>query len=469
VKNAVARRVWRFFGSVRLALILILVLTALSVVGALVMQVPPDLKADPDDYRWWLDNPAQERFGLWVTPLAILGIFDIFHSPWFLGVGLLLIINIIVCTLNRWAGIWSSIAQFRVPTADRLYETGSNRVQLLSPGLGLQHAEDRVTHTFRRHRYRVLQEHQNGALYMAGDKNRHFRLGTYLVHLSIILFIIAYIIGGYAGFRVNTFAVPEGSVRELGGGTGLSLKVLSFVDEYWPEGPPKDYRSDVVVYDGGREVVRGTIRVNHPLKYNGIRFFQSYYGPAVVMEVRDPEGQVIFDDAVALNMVSGKEPFQRPIGTFRFPDSTIEVWVVGRAQDYSDPLLKAGQVRLELYRTGSRKPLVLQTIDQGMPEPLLNHTFTFVKEKQFSGFQVSKDPGNLLIWISSGLFVIGMFLVFYFPHRQMWARCRRSDAGDTEVVLRTISSRSYAITSELEALSRDLRKSLGHPTKEQHG
>ncbi|MDP6101064.1 MAG: cytochrome c biogenesis protein ResB, partial [Dehalococcoidia bacterium] len=100
MKNAVARRVWRFFGSVRLALILILVLTALSVVGALVMQVPPDLKADPDDYRWWLDNPAQERFGLWVTPLAILGIFDIFHSPWFLGVGLLLIINIIVCTLN---------------------------------------------------------------------------------------------------------------------------------------------------------------------------------------------------------------------------------------------------------------------------------------------------------------------------------------------------------------------------------
>ena len=465
MKNAVARRVWRFFGSVRLALILILVLTALSVVGALVMQVPPDLKADPDDYRWWLDNPAQERFGLWVTPLAILGIFDIFHSPWFLGVGLLLIINIIVCTLNRWAGIWSSIAQFRVPTADRLYETGSNRVQLLSPRLGLQHAEDRVTHTFRRHRYRVLQEHQNGALYMAGDKNRHFRLGTYLVHLSIILFIIAYIIGGYAGFRVNTFAVPEGSVRELGGGTSLSLKVLSFADEYWPEGLPKDYRSDVVLYDEGREVVRDTIRVNHPLNYKGIRFYQSYFGPAVVMEVRDPGGRVIFDDAVALNMVSGKEPSQHPIGTFRLPDSTIEVWVVGRVQSYTDPLLKAGQVRLELYRTGSRTPLVLQTIDQGKPEPLLNHTFTFVREKQFSGFQVNKDPGNLLIWISSGLLVIGMFLVFYFPHRQIWARCRHSDDGDTEIVLRTVSSRSYAITSEMEALAKDLRKSLGHRTE----
>jgi cytochrome c biogenesis protein len=300
---------------------------------------------------------------------------------------------------------------------------------------------------------------------MAGDKNRHFRLGTYLVHLSIILFIIAYIIGGYAGFRVNTFAVPEGSVRELGGGTSLSLKVLSFADEYWPEGLPKDYRSDVVLYDEGREVVRDTIRVNHPLNYKGIRFYQSYFGPAVVMEVRDPGGRVIFDDAVALNMVSGKEPSQHPIGTFRLPDSTIEVWVVGRVQSYTDPLLKAGQVRLELYRTGSRTPLVLQTIDQGKPEPLLNHTFTFVREKQFSGFQVNKDPGNLLIWISSGLLVIGMFLVFYFPHRQIWARCRHSDDGDTEIVLRTVSSRSYAITSEMEALAKDLRKSLGHRTE----
>ncbi|MDP7470681.1 MAG: hypothetical protein QGI79_07725, partial [Dehalococcoidia bacterium] len=65
----------------------------------------------------------------------------------------------------------------------------------------------------------------------------------------------------------------------------------------------------------------------------------------------------------------------------------------------------------------------------------------------------------------SGLLVIGMFLVFYFPHRQIWARCRHSDDGDTEIVLRTVSSRSYAITSEMEALAKDLRKSLGHRTE----
>lgn len=456
-----ARRVWRFFCSVRLALILILVLTGLSLLGALVMQVPPEVKADPTQYQWWLDNPAQERFGLWTRPLHLLRLFDIFHSPWFLGAGLLLMANIIVCTLNRWPGVWRSITQLRVTLPERLYEAGSNRVQLSSLHLTPQQAEEAVQRTLRRHRYRVLQENHPDAIFLAGDKNRHFRLGTYLVHLSLVLFIIAYIIGSTYGFRLNALMVPEGSVREVGQDTGLSLEVLSFVDEYWPEGLPKDYRSEVVLYEAGQEVRRATIRVNHPLRYEGIRFYQAFYGPAAVMEVRDPQGQVVFDDAVALGWSTGKEPFKRPLGLFNLPGSDMEVYVVGPTSGYADPLLRADQLRLELYRTGSRTPLTVRTVDQGQPVQLLGYTFTFVREKQFSGFSVSKDPGNLLIWISSGLFVLGMSLVFYFPYRQLWARCRRDEHGETEVVLRTASSRSYAVTSELEGMASELSQALG--------
>ena len=455
---AIARRVWRFFCSVRLALILILVLTALSVLGALVMQVPAEVKADPESYRWWLQNPAHERFGWLTFPMAFLGLFDVFHSVWFLGAGLLLVVNILVCTLNRWPSIWHSIRHLRVALPELFYETGSNRVHLTVPTLSPQQAEQAVFGVLRRHRYRVLRENSPQALFLAGDKNRYARLGTYLVHLSIILFIIAYIIGSTAGFRINSFMVPEGSVRPIGQGTGLSLKLISFVDEYWPEGPPKDYRSEVILYDRGREVMRDTIRVNHPLSYKGIRIYQSFFGPAVVMEVRDDQGRVIFNDGVALGWVAGKKPFQRPIGSFKLPNSDIEAYVVGQAQGYYDPLLKAGQVRLELYRTGSRTPLVMQTLDQGRPTQVMGYTFTFVREKQFSGFQVSKDPGNLLIWISSGLFVLGMGVVFYFPHRQVWARCRERD-GETEVVVRT-TSRSLA-GSELEGLAAELRRALG--------
>ncbi|MEK7847626.1 MAG: cytochrome c biogenesis protein ResB, partial [Chloroflexota bacterium] len=241
----------------------------------------------------------------------------------------------------------------------------------------------------------------------------------------------------------------------------LSLRVLSFVDEYWPEGPPKDYRSEVILYENGQEVRQATIRVNHPLKYKGVRFYQSFYGQAVVMEVKDPQEEVVFDDAVALGWTTGKKPLQRPLGLFQLPRSDMEVYIVGTAQGYSDPLLKAGQVRLEAYQIGSRTPLAMRTINQGQPQQLLGYTFTFVREKQFSGFQVSKDPANLLIWISSGLFVLGTALVFYFPHWQIWARCRRNGEGETEVVLRTISSRSYAVTSELEGVASEVSQALG--------
>ncbi|MBI4234031.1 MAG: cytochrome c biogenesis protein ResB, partial [Chloroflexi bacterium] len=76
-------------------------------------------------------------------------------------------------------------------------------------------------------------------------------------------------------------------------GTNLSLKLESIVDEYWPEGPPKDYRSQVVLYENGQEVQQGVLRVNHPMSYKGVRFYQSFFGQAVVTEVRDQSGQTL--------------------------------------------------------------------------------------------------------------------------------------------------------------------------------
>ena len=41
---------------------------------------------------------------------------------------------------------------------------------------------------------------------------------------------------------------------------------------------PKEYLSDLVVPENGREVLKKTIQVNDPLKFKGISFYQSSYG-----------------------------------------------------------------------------------------------------------------------------------------------------------------------------------------------
>ncbi|MEK7281108.1 MAG: cytochrome c biogenesis protein ResB [Chloroflexota bacterium] len=447
-------RIWHFFCSVRLALILILILTSLTLIGTLIIQVPEDIKANSSDYQLWLNNVARSRFGLWTTPMAVLGLFDVFHSLWFLGAGSLLMLNIIICTLNRWPELWNSL-KLRVHLPDAFYQSETNRIAFTGLSVDPQQAQKATQILLRQRRYRVLEENQGETLYLAADKNRYPRLATLLVHSSIILFILGYLIGSYWGFRNSNFVIPEGSVREVGYGN-LSLELISFTDEYWPEGPPKDYRSEVVIYEGGQEVKRGIIRVNHPLHYNKVSFYQSSFGQAAAMEVKDSQGNVMFNDGVALSLITNRESLQRPVGLFSLPG--YQVYIISKSQSYFDPLIEAGQMRVEVYKPDSIVPLAVKHLDPGQPAEIEGLTYTFLREKRFSGLQVSRDPGNTLIWISSSLFTLGISLVLLFPHRRLWALCRKGNGG-TELIIRS-TGRSYAVTSELESIGADLEKTL---------
>ncbi|MBI4201375.1 MAG: cytochrome c biogenesis protein ResB, partial [Chloroflexi bacterium] len=336
------RRAWRFFCSVQLAIILILVLTGLSLIGTLLIQVPPGVTADPGEYAWWRENVVRPTLGIWTTPLAFLGLFDVFHSPWFLGAGSLLVVNILACSINRWKSLRAILSGGRIKLADRFYEGGANRAEFSGLEMTPTEAGAVVVKALERRRYRIRLESTPQGVCIAADKNRYFRLGTYFHHLSLVLFIVGFLIGSFLGFRSQSFAVPEGSVRDVGYGTNLSLKLESFVDEYWPEGPPKDYRSQVVLYENGQEVQQGLLRVNHPMSYKGVRFYQSFFGPAVVMEVRDQSGQLLYNDGVALSWTSGEKPYKRPTGLFSVPGTGVTAYVVAPAQGYYDPLMQAG-------------------------------------------------------------------------------------------------------------------------------
>lgn len=463
IARTAARRVWRFLSSVRLALVLILILANLTLIGTLLIQVPPDTAADPSAYSWWLENVVRPKLGAWTTPLDFLGLFDVFHSFWFLGTGALLVTNIIVCTLNRWKQIRSAVFPERVRFGDQFYEGGTNRAAFTTNGASVATASEAVKGVLQGRGYRFRIQNSPEATYVAADKNRFFRLGTFVSHLSIVLFIVAFMLGSFLGFRNRDFMVPEGSTRDVGFGTGLSLRLDSFVDEYWPEGPPKDYRSEVVIYENGSEVKRGVIRVNHPMNYKGIRIYQSFFGPAAVMEVRDASGQTVYQDGVALGWVTGEKPFQRATGILKLPEAGLTAYVLAPSGGF-DPLIKPGQMYIDLYRDSDSVRVNRSVLDPGVPVKMEGLEFTFLRERQFSGFQVSRDPGNMLVWISSGLFVLGLAMVFYFPHRQVWARIHTDQGGASKVSLRTTSTRSFGVVSEFESLTDALKRHLSSKT-----
>jgi len=269
--------------------------------------------------------------------LALFNLHGVFHSFLFLAAGALLMVNILICSLDRWKNVWRVVSGGPVKLPDDFYSGSTNRAQLTNLAAAPADAIGKSTAILKSHSYRVRTESIQEKVYLSADKNRLYRLGTYLSHLSLILFILAYIIGSYFGFRDTNFSVAEGATREVGNGTGLSLRLESFTDEYYPDGSPSDFRSEVILYKDGSEVERGTLQVNHPMSYEGTRFFQSFFGPAEVIQVRDSTGKTVYDGAVAMTGSLESGALRRYTGSFVLPDVGLKVQLISPAVNATDP------------------------------------------------------------------------------------------------------------------------------------
>jgi len=454
---------WRQLSSVRLAVILLLVITGLSLLGALLIQVPSEIAKNPQLYSNWVDTVARSMVGAWAPFLSALRLFNVFASIWFIVACTLLVLNIFICSLNRWSGIVLSIRGGLVKQNEKFYFNDNNHAEIKdiqAPAAETARISEKI---LKGRGYRTRTEIDEKNICIAADKNRYYRLGTYFSHFSLILFVLAFVAGNYLGFRDQSFSVPVGGIREIGHDTALSLQLVSFVDEYYDNGSPKDYRSEVVLYENSMPVKQAIIQVNHPMVYKGIRFYQSYFGPATKMLVRDENGNDIFNANVAMDSSFDSEGLRRHEGFFdlKFPQEILNIRLISSAVNGEDPMIPPGNIAVDV-RLGS-KQTDFKLVELGVPEVVGGLEFTFLEESQYSGFQVSHDPMNVLIWIASILFVVGMSAVLYFPYRQVWILSQPLGQGSSRLLIRTRAPRGFRDTSELNALVSKIEKELPIP------
>ena len=90
-------RIWNFFTSLKLVILLLLILSALSVAGTIIEQ----------------NKPLQEYYRFFkpstVDLFNKLGLLDMYHSWWFISCLALLAMNIIACTMDRYSGIMAGL------------------------------------------------------------------------------------------------------------------------------------------------------------------------------------------------------------------------------------------------------------------------------------------------------------------------------------------------------------------------
>ncbi len=439
-------RVWGFFRSVRLALVLILALAAVLLIGTILQQVPPSIRADGAAYEQWLEQ-ARLKYGPWTDLLEHLDFFSVFQAPYFRALIALLVINIVVCTLNRWRSISITVFRSRVRMTDGFFQHARFNATFESP-MPAPEAARRMKRSLSFARYRVNTETGAQSIALLADKNRFSVYGTFLTHLSIVLILAGAVIGGVFGFKDPQFVVAEDSTRGVAG-TELSVRLEHFADEYYLDGRPKDFRSEVTLFKDGQEVKRATIRVNSPLRYDGITFHQSFYGQTAVMKVEDSGGRELYRGGVPLSWQT--RDGGRPAGLLTLSEQGISVWVIGPRPGENDPLVRPGEMRLEIYNPDGDVDR-LETLTQGEPKEIDGLTFTFERESRFTGLKVVKDPGVTIIWVACTLLVLGIVVLFYFPRLRAWALLTERPDGTTEVKLAMPSQRNLSPAGDFRRL-----------------
>lgn len=446
---------WATFTSMRLALALMLGLALLALAGSLIIQAPAGMANDAGAYNAWLAG-LKPRYGGFTAIFDKLGLFNVFGSIWFRGLAVALTTSILACSIKRAPTLWKASVHPRTRMSETFYESAPYGAAIAAEA-SIADALVTTRRVFHANRYRTIvdADEQSGITHLYIDQNRWAPFGTVIAHLAVVVVLIGSMVGSILGYRDEGFAVPVGSIVEVGGGTGLSVQATAFSDSYYDNGAPSDYASSLVVYRDGQPVAQKTIRVNDPLEVDGTAFYQSFFGPAAVMSVSDASGASLYEGGVPLLWSSDDDT--RRIGQLVLSDQNLIVYVVGVASGRVDANIRAGQMQLEIYRGGADQPFAIEILSQGEPLVIDGLTYTFAREQQFTGLIVARDPGQPLVWLGALALVFGSFLVFLFPNRRIWAQIKTIPDGAAQVSLGATARHDAAFAPEFTKLAEQVR------------
>jgi len=445
-------RVWSFFSSVGLTIALLAIIVLVAIVGTIVPQ-----------------RDAAALLALQIPPglfsfLQTMQIFDLYHSVLFFVLLGLLFLNLIVCSINRFPHAWRQFRFQSSPANPDVFREISEDAVIITGYDEKVVAEIASAAMKSRFRGYANQKTADG-LYLYGDKGRFSYFGVYVVHLSILVLIAGVVIGSLFGMEgfVN---IGEGQTISKIDLRDKDQKLLlpfavrcdRFTIEFYDNGAPKTYRSDLTFLKNDQVAAQGQVLVNHPFSFEGLRFYQASYG-------------LTSEGKASLSLFkNGKKSQEISVGlgeTFILPGKEGEVQVLRVEEN----LMNMGQA-VKLSVTSARGETVfwvfrhidkIKEMNPGIIEqiPMFNpglfspYIFVIndVQEKYYTGLQVSKDPGLPVVAAAALLMFIGLMLVFFSSHRQVWLRMDAQAEG----TMISIAGRS---NKDAVGLQRDIKNIL---------
>ena len=498
-KRTLLDQVWSFFSSVKVAVYLIIITLCLAVLGTIYPQENTFIGLDPAEYY-------AENHGTLGQIYYALGLSRTYESWWFLGLLVMIGTSLVVCSLDRVLPLYRALnkqqvrkhpqflARQRVVYRDKLFGIEDED----DPERRRQREEEWLNRFAERLRKKFYRVYVRDSALMA-EKNRFSRWGPYINHIGLIIFLLAALMRTIIpGWYLDEYvSIMEGDIQRLPG-TNYYLKNEKFTVEFygedemspelWEQGRiiPKLFETKAVLYECVRycddesaespeleERLRHDIRVNDPLKYEGVMAYQFDYQftPQILsipVELKDRETGQSYG---SFDLVTNNPDTSYAVGPYElslinyYPDFAYEN---GKPTTKSSrpnapayifsikgPGVEDGTVHMYFPRPEDKARFAQDRVNEAAGSPFIIEAANMedVEIALYTTFlNIRVDRGMPFIWIGAAICMIGLVMGFYWHHRRIWIRL---DEGQLLLGAHT-NKNWYGLRHEIAAALADL-------------
>lgn len=207
--------------------------------------------------------------------------------------------------------------------------------------------------------------------------------GPDVLHIGLMMLVIASI-WSFAGQSRGSVSLSTGDVVALPNGATLRLDDFHFIR--YDDGRPKDWVSIVTITKDGAIVKDGIeIRVNSPLRYDGMTFYQTSYNETVSLSLTDIRG-------IMVSLAQGEtRKIENRSYLFMAPDV-----------DGKNAIVRVGD--------GANGGIVVKAAPG---EIVGDMTVLGIQSNLVSGLEAVSDPGYPLVFVSLMLIALGTSWTFF--------------------------------------------------------
>ena len=494
----ILNRILNFLSSVRFGVVLLCILVFFSFLGMIIIQQNVN---GFDAYFAGL-TPAESKV------YGFLGLFDIYHSWYFNFLLLILSLNIVLASIDRFPSAWSYITKPKLTATRGWLLRQKQHAVIETQAEDEKQLVEKVAEVFRSNGFSAQVTDSRNAAYAVdagGKKNfsavtdidnkiifaqtgKFNRLGAYIVHIFLLTLFLGHFVALQTGFDADVRLMPGDTTKQIelvqfnldkkekfAVGLPFTITCLDIQQKLInPEGSIEvsntlDWRTQIEIDDPEYGKTVADVSLNNPFQYRGYRFFQASaitLGSARTMNLElTPANGEKFN----VELQRGK--------SVDLPDKTNVKYVdflpdfafdqngkpATRSADFNNPavildITEPNGEKKRAYAFGMKLP---DSAPVGAAVAGYKwHLADFEKSPYAHVLSIKYDPYNaaFIAWYIGGFGLLGaLAFVFFFSHKRIWALIERKGENDFEIILGGDANKNLqGLEDKFENLKKDL-------------